>query len=329
MEMRVDKRVNMRVNASERHAPQARGWMQDIAFMKTHLLRYFVVLAEERHFGRAAKRLFITQPPLSVALKTLEEDLGVVLLERDAKHVTLTPAGEAFLLEARKVLAQMQRAADVVRSVANGAQGRIDVGITGSMVYRNVPRYCKAFEARRPNVELCLHEMSTGEQIRALVAGDIDVGFLNIGFPPDELSVLPLDSERLVACLPETHPLASDADLDLTQIAHEDFVMFAREVSPANYDNVIACMHQAGIHPRTSHAARQWLTVVALVSTGCGVALVPECMDRAGINGVRFLPLRGVKMLTPAVLAWRKNDDRVHLAALVDTVRECITGGDS
>ena len=99
--------------------------------------------------------------------------------------------------------------------------------------------------------------------------------------------------------------------------------MFARDVSPANYDNVIACMHQAGIHPRTSHAARQWLTVVALVSTGCGVALVPACMAKAGINGVKFLPLQGVKMLTPAIMAWRKNDDRVLLSALIDTVKEC------
>lgn len=299
--------------------------MQDIAFMKTHLLRYFVVLAEERHFGRAAQRLCITQPPLSTALKTLEEDLGVVLVERDAKHVMLTPAGDAFLLEARKVLAQMQRAADVVRSVAQGAEGRLDVGITGSMVYRNVPQYCNAFQLRRPQVELCMHEMSTGEQLRALASGDIDVGFLNIGYPPDELELLPLESETLVACLPQSHALADDADLDLRQLAHEDFVMFARDVSPANYDNVIACMHQAGIHPRTTHAARQWLTVVALVSTGCGVALVPACMERAGINGVRFVPLRGVRMQTPAIMAWRRNDDRALLSALIETVRECLT----
>ncbi|QNN57757.1 LysR family transcriptional regulator [Diaphorobacter ruginosibacter] len=293
--------------------------------MKTHLLRYFVVLAEERHFGRAAQRLCITQPPLSTALKTLEEDLGVVLVERDAKHVMLTPAGDAFLLEARKVLAQMQRAADVVRSVAQGAEGRLDVGITGSMVYRNVPQYCNAFQLRRPQVELCMHEMSTGEQLRALASGDIDVGFLNIGYPPDELELLPLESETLVACLPQSHALAGDADLDLQQLAHEDFVMFARDVSPANYDNVIACMHQAGIHPRTTHAARQWLTVVALVSTGCGVALVPACMERAGINGVRFVPLRGVRMQTPAIMAWRRNDDRALLSALIETVRECLT----
>ena len=128
--------MNVRENASWMQVRKTGGWMQDIAFMKTHLLRYFVVLAEERHFGRAAQRLFITQPPLSTALKTLEEDLGVLLVERDAKHVQLTPAGEAFLLEARKVLAQLQRAADVVRSVAQGMEGRLDVGITGSIEAR-------------------------------------------------------------------------------------------------------------------------------------------------------------------------------------------------
>lgn len=316
--------MNARENASEIGRGKPMGWMQDIAFMKTHLLRYFVVLAEEKHFGRAAQRLFITQPPLSTALKTLEEDLGVTLVERDAKHVALTPAGEAFLLEARKVLAQLQRATDVVRRVAQGQEGRLDVGITGSMVYRQVPQYCKAFGLRRPMVELCMHEMSTGEQLRALAAGDIDVAFLNVGFPPDDFSILTLESEELVACLPEAHPLANKANIDLSEIAREDFIMFARDVSPANYDHVIACMHQAGIHPRTSHAARQWLTVVALVSTGWGVALVPACMAKAGMTGVRFVPLQGIKMMTPAVMAWRKNDDRVLLTTLIETVRECV-----
>lgn len=299
-------------------------WMQDAILMKTHLLRYFVALAEERHFGRAAKRLCITQPPLSVALKTLEEDLGAVLMQRDAKNVHLTAAGEAFLHEARKVLAQLQRAAEVVRGVAQGQQGRLDIGITGSMIYRQVPEFCRAFRAQRPRLELCLHEMSTHDQLQAIATGQIDCGFLNVGMPATGMQTLSIGSERFVLCLPDSHALASREDIELQELANDTFVMFAREVAPANYDNVIACLHQAGVHPHTRHAARQWLTVAALVSAEQGVALVPECMARVGMNGVRFVPLRGGRVTTPAVLAWRTERVSVVLQAFIDLVQEQV-----
>jgi DNA-binding transcriptional LysR family regulator len=278
--------------------------------MKTHLLRYF---------GRAAQRLCITQPPLSMALKTLEQDLGATLMERDAKNVRLTPAGEAFLTEARKVLAQLQHAADVVRGVAEGMQGRLDVGITGSMVYRQVPDF---FRAERPLVEVCLHEMSTREQLQAIASGQIDCGFLNIGTPPDGLQTLSIGEEPFVCCLPAAHPLARQPDIDLRELARDTFVMFAREVAPANYDNVIACLQHAGIHPHTRHAARQWLTVMALVSAEQGVALVPGCMQRVGMNGVVFVPLRGTQQaMTPAVMAWRADQPAAVLDAFIERVK--------
>ncbi|KOC30619.1 LysR family transcriptional regulator [Comamonas testosteroni] len=292
--------------------------------MKTHLLRYFVVLAEELHFGRAAQRLCITQPPLSMALKTLEQDLGAVLMERDAKNVRLTPAGEAFLHEARKVLAQLQHAAEVVRGVAQGLQGRLDIGITGSMVYRQVPGFCRAFRAERPLVELCLHEMSTRDQLQAIARGQIDCGFLNIGTPQDDIRTLSIGEEAFVCCLPSEHALAWRAEIDLRELAQDTFVMFAREVAPANYDNVIACLQQAGIHPHTRHAARQWLTVMALVSAGQGVALVPACMQTVGMNGVRFAALRGSRVSTPAVLAWRSQGMPAVLEAFVASVQNLV-----
>ena len=298
--------------------------MQDAALMKTHLLRYFVALAEERHFGRAAQRLCITQPPLSMALKSLEEDLDVVLMERDAKNVRLTAAGEAFLYEARKVLAQLQHATDMVRSVAAGQQGRLNIGITGSMIYRQLPEFCHAFRMQRPRVELCLHEMSTQEQLQALVSGQLDCGFLNLGVPPQGLQTLPLGEEALVCCLPSTHPLARARKIDLRKLAHEDWVMFARDVAPANYDNVITCLQQAGIHPQTRHAARQWLTVMALVSTGQGVALVPACMQQVGMRGVCFVPLKGSSNTTSAVMAWKQDQANPLLTAFVALVQSQV-----
>ena len=303
--------------------------VQDATLMKTHLLRYFVALAEECHFGRAAQRLCITQPPLSMALKTLEEDLGVVLMERDAKHVRLTPAGEAFLHEARKVLAQIHHAAEVVRGVAAGQQGRLDIGITGSMVYRHVPDFCRAFRAQRPRVELCLHEMSTREQLQGLASGQIDCGFLNIAAPAEGLDAVQLGTEPFVCCLPSDHALAKQGSVDLHQLAHDDFVMFAREVAPANYDNVITCLQQAGIHPNTRHAARQWLTVMALVSAGQGVALVPACMQRVGMHGVRFVQLQGTPVYSPAALAWKAGHNNAVLQAFVALVQSHEKGAAS
>lgn len=305
-------------------AGQGASGVQDVVLMKTHLLRYFVALAEECHFGRAAQRLCITQPPLSMALKTLEADLGVVLMERDAKNVRLTTVGAAFLQEARKVLAQMQHAAEVARSVAAGQEGRLDIGITGSMVYRNVPDFCRVFRAERPRVELCLHEMSTNEQLHAIACGQIGCGFLNIGEPPKGLSTLSIGAEAFVCCLPADHPQAGASHIDLQSLAQENWVMFAREVAPANYDNVITCLQQAGIHPHTRHAARQWLTVMALVSSGQGVALVPNCMRHAGLHGVSFVPLFGVHAVTPAVMAWQAENEPPLLKAFVASVHEQV-----
>lgn len=290
--------------------------------MKTHLLRYFVALAEEKHFGRAAKRLCITQPPLSMALKSLEGQLGVTLLERDAKHVRLTPAGQAFLVEARKVLAQMQHASEVVRNVAQGKLGGLKIGITGSMIYRGIPDYCAAFRAQHPLVDISLHEVSTGDQLRMLARGELDLGFLNISTPSDELDILALGEEPLVCCLPSNHALAGQTSIDLQDLANDTFVMFSREVSPATYDNVIACLQQAGIHPQTRHAAMQWLTVMALVSAGQGVSLVPRCMEKVGMHGVRILPLHTVQFGTPAFMAWRKDrGDNTVRDAFVASIR--------
>ena len=303
---------------------RAKGWMQDAVTMKTHLLRYFVALAEERHFGRAAQRLSITQPPLSVALKTLEQELGAVLMERDAKQVTLTPAGEAFLQEARKVLNQMQRAAEVVRGVAQGAQGRLNIGITGTMIYRQVPEYCRHFQTTRPLVQVCLHETATHDQLQASTDGQLDAGFLNISHAPDLLETLHIGEEPLVCCMPAGHALAGQARIDLQLLRDETFVMFARDVAPANYDNVISCLHHAGIHPNTTHAARQWLTVAALVSAGQGVALVPRCVERAGIAGVTYAPLQGVTVATPAYLAWRRDHTSPLLQAFVRSVQQQV-----
>lgn len=286
--------------------------------MKLHLLRYFAVLAEELHFGHAAGRLSITQPPLSSGIKALEDELGVKLFERTSKHVALTPAGQAYLAEVRVVLDRVARAGEMARAVAAGLRGRLDIGFTGSMVYRDMPAIVRAFGERAPGIEVELREMSTGEQLEALLHRQLHAGFVNSSVVPGPLTSLPLAEDHFVCCLPKDHAMADATAVDLRALAAESFVMFSRDVAPANHDNVIALFHRAGIHPHTRHAARQWLTVVALVALRMGVALVPASMAQAGVKGVRFVAIANLQHPTVGVLAWHQDAVTPALRAFLD-----------
>lgn len=292
--------------------------------MKIHLLRYFIVLAEELHFGRAAARLSITQPPLSSALKMLEQELGVQLMERNSKQVALTAAGMAFLKDARIVMERVSTATDTARAVAAGARGRLDVGFAGSMVYRDMPRIVETFNQRLPQIEVNLRELSTGEQIEALLRGQLHAGFLNASALPAPLDGVPLTEDSLACCLPATHRLAGARFVDLKQLADETFVMFSRDVAPAYHDNVMAVFSRAGIHPRIRYAARQWLTVIALVATGAGVAVVPASLAKAGIQGARLVRIRGMDAPMVGVLAWRRADASPLLESFVAVASDVL-----
>mgnify|MGYP001627329614 CR=1 FL=1 len=294
--------------------------------MKLHYLRYFCVLGEELHFGRAAERLAITQPPLSSAIKALEEELGLRLLERDSRHVRLTPAGAAFLSEAHQILERVAQASGVARAVAGGMRGRLEVGVTGSMVYRQVPAIVKAFGRRMPGIDVVLREMSTADQTAALLHGQLHAGFLNAAAVPPQLSSLPMPSDDFVACLPAGHPRAGAASIRLQDLAAEPFVMFSREVAPANHDNVIALFSHAGIHPRTVHAARQWLTIIAMVAHGLGVSLVPRSLSRSQVHGVCFVRLRGAQAGSPALLAWNPQAGVAAVDSFVQAAAAVVAG---
>ncbi len=292
--------------------------------MKLHFLRYFSVLGEELHFGRAAERLAITQPPLSSAIKALEEELGVQLLERDSRRVRLTPAGAAFLVEANDILARIAKASTVAKTVAGGMRGRLEVGVTGSLLYRKAPAVVKASRKSMPGVDVVLREMSTADQTSALLHGQLHAGFMNAAAVPPQLSAIHLPSEEIVACLPATHPKAGAASVSIQALAGEPFVMFSRDVAPANHDNVIAIFSQAGIHPTTVHAARQWLTIVAMVAHGLGVALVPRSLAKSKADGVRFVRLRDVHAKSPALLAWNPEYEMPAVAGFLEAARQVV-----
>lgn len=272
--------------------------------MKLHFLRYFVVLAEELHFRRAAEKLNITQPPLSNAIRALEEELDATLLIRDSRHVELTQAGVAFLEEAHHILNRVARASKMTKLVANGMRGHLEIGMTGSLIYREVPAIVGQLRREMPDVEVLLKEMSSADQLSELMRGQLHAGFVNGATTPPQLSSLSLGVDEFVVCLPTEHPKSKDRMVDLKQLAEERFVMFSREVSPANHDNVIAIFTRAGIHPQTAHAARQWLTIVAMVANGFGVSLVPRTMAKSRVHGVKFVEIAGHQVEAPALLAW-------------------------
>lgn len=292
--------------------------------MKLYQLRYFFVLATELHFGRAAARLSITQPPLSGAIKALEEELGTTLFLRTNRHVSLTPAGAALREEARHILQRINHAAEVTRAVAEGRRGRLDVGFVGSLIYREVPAIVHRFADSYPDVEVVLHESSTTQQLEELLHDELDVGFLNASTTPPELSSLPLADDQYYCCLPVNHRMATHQTVRVRDLVQDHFVMFSRDAAPAHYDNLVAMLNSAGVRPKLVHAALQWLTVIALVAQGFGVALVPRSLAQTQMHGIVFVPLAHLTTPTRALMVWREQPWNAALTAFLEAAAHVL-----
>ena len=261
--------------------------------MELRHLRYFLAVAEELHFGRAARALGIRQPPLSQQIRALEDDLGVVLFDRSSRRVRLTPAGEAFRTDARRSLAAAEAARRAARRAGRGDIGDVVLGFVGSATYTLLPRILRAFRARYPDVHLTLRELPTSDQVEALRQGAIDIGLVR---PPltgaDALQVELLGADGLSVALPTDHPLARGRDVAAHRLADEPFVLFPRRLGPGLYDQILTYCRQAGFEPRTVQEAVQMQTIVALVAGGIGVSLVPSSMTRLRRADVAYRPVR-------------------------------------
>lgn len=258
-------------------------------------LRYFAVVAEEQHFGRAARRLALSQPPLSLAIARLEAQLGTKLFERTSRRVSLTQAGEVLQREAQVILHRVESAQTLVRDVAQGLQGRLLVGFSGSMLYRGLPQLVASLLDQLPAVEVDLRELNSAEQAEALRQGELGVGFVHGQRLPPGLNGFRYQVEPFALCVPAAHRAATWREVgaaDLRQLQSEPFLLFSRQVSPDYYESVIAICLVAGFLPKVRFELRHWLTVVAMVGSGSGVALVPACLERSGLPGVAFRPLK-------------------------------------
>jgi DNA-binding transcriptional LysR family regulator len=269
-------------------------------------LRYFVAVAERLHFGRAAEALHISQPPLSRAIRALEDRLGVRLLARSRRRVELTAEGSRFLDEARRLVGQLERAVHELRGMAAGEQGRLRVGFVSLADYGILPGLLKSYKSARPGVALALREMLSPEQAAALGAGELDFGLL---LPPvtgeADLEHLVVQREPFVAALPARHRLArGEGKLAMAQLAGEPFVMVPRDIAPGLYDIVRGLAARAGIALNVAQEAIQMQTVVSLVSSGLGVAIVPASVANLGRRGVVYRALADRHPRLDLWLAW-------------------------
>jgi len=296
--------------------------------MELRHLRYYVAVAEECHFGRAAERLHIAQPPLSQQIKQLEAELGVQLLTRSTRRVELTPAGARYLERARHILAGVDAAAEEAVLVADGRIGRVVIGFTGSATYELLPSLSRKLRTQLPGLELDLRgELLTPSQVASLVDGAIDVGFLRPPVRVPDIDVHPLRQEPLVAALPESHALAGHSEVTLTDLADEPFITYPSQHRSVVHDAVLDACQAAGFTPEATEVA-ETSTLVSFVAAGLGVALVPASVQHLRITGAVYRPLAGATPTVELALATRRGETSPAIRRVLELARELVRSTD-
>ena len=289
-------------------------------------LRAFVAVADELHFGRAAARLPISQSPLSQTIRTLEAELGVRLLERTTRRVSLLPAGEAFLPRAREALTAATAAIEDARAAAAGELGRLAIGFTGSMTYALLPVLAKALRAELPRLQLELHgEMLTPNQVDGLVAGRLDIGLLRPPLEHTGLELEPIGAEPLVVALPEHHPLARLTRVPVARLENEPFITYPSHFRSVVHDAVAATCAENGFTPIVAMEVGETSTLVSFVAADAGVALVPASAQLMTVGGAVYRRLLGATHSVQIAMAWRNGDQRPLLANVRRIIRIELT----
>jgi DNA-binding transcriptional LysR family regulator len=289
-------------------------------------LRYFVTVAEELHFGKAALRLHMTQPPLSQTIQALEELLGAALFERNRRGVTLTAAGAALLPEARRMLAQAQELPQLAQRAAAGEVGRLSLAFVSSADYSVLPPFLRAYRAAYPQVQINLQEATSDLQLDDLLHARIDAGLLIPPLPDKsraELDYLPVLNEPLILAAPAgLAALNTPGPVALADLPPLPLIIFPRAIAPALYDAVLAVFGAAGITPEIGQQAIQMQTIVSLVSAGMGLALVPQSVSNLMRPGVEYRSLRDPTPLVETGLAWRRDHVTPVLQGFLDLLRK-------
>ena len=287
-------------------------------------LRYFVAVAEELHFGRAAERLHLSQPPLSQQIRRLEDVVGYALFVRTSRSVKLTGAGEAYLERARRTLRNVQRDIEEIRRIGQGEVGSLHIGFVSSAMLTTLPEIFRAYREAYPRVHLHLHESFTSQVAEGLENGTLDAGILRDGDAAKTLNVTTLFTERYVAVLPATHACAEQKSISPGALRNEPFVYYPRSAGGRAFEKPLTLFEEFGFRPRIVQEASHWLTILRLVGAGLGVSVAPACVQRIAAPDVVCIPLRGAKVVSNIELARIAGDSRPiveHFAQMVGKSR--------
>jgi DNA-binding transcriptional LysR family regulator len=278
-------------------------------------LRYFTAVAEELHFGRAARRLHLAQPPLSQQIRRLEEIVGHALFVRTSRAVRLTAAGDAFLERARRTLRNVEQDLAETRSIGRGEVGFLQVGFIGSAMLTALPAMLGQYRSSYPKVQLQLHESHTARVVQGLENGTLDIGILRDGGTAEGLAIKVLFSEPFVAVLPSQHALAKHQTISAADLRDEPFVFFPPAAGSHAYEKPVSLCEVHGFRPRVVQEAPQWLTILRLVGAGLGVSIAPACVAQIASADVVCRSLRGAEVSSDIELAYRKGEERAIVKA--------------
>ncbi len=276
--------------------------------MELRHLRYFVAVAEELHFGRAAERLYIAQSALSQQILSLEAKLGIQLLERTKRRVRLTAAGQALLEDTRNIIHQVEQAIERAQRVARGEIGQLRIGFTILALHSVLPPMLATFRNRYPNVQLMLSEMSTQAQLEALRTKQIDVGFLHPPINEPDLELFAIKTEAMMVVLPSQHPLARCKRLTVQSFSLYPLIIHPRYEGPVLYDQILQLYANADCQPTIAQEATTSPTRIGLVATGIGVTFVPEGLCTLNYPGIVYKKLSGSIPRLSYAMAWQRED---------------------
>jgi DNA-binding transcriptional LysR family regulator len=297
----------------------AEGWWP----VELRHLRYFRAVAEELHFGRAAHRLRMAQPPLSQQIRQLERELGATLLTRSTRTVELTPAGRAFLARTIEILTAVDDAGEQARRIANGIEGRLVIGCVGSATYSLLPRLVRTLRRTLPKVDLSVRgEMLAPAQLMALHAGEIDIGLLRPPVTDPAITVEVIRTDRLLVALPTGHPLTERDTLEVADLRDEDFISHAGRGRSRMGTLLTTSCADAGFTPRIRHEVEETSTLVTLVAAGLGVAVVPEPTSELDIVGVAYRPLSPESASIELIAAYRTSSVSPLVASVMSVLRQ-------
>ena len=288
--------------------------------MELRHLRYFMAVAEELHFGKAATKLHIAQPPLSQQIQQLETELGFKLFYRTKRRVSLTEAGQAFLTETQQIFQQLEEAIAKSKKISRGEKGTLSIAFVSSAAYNIIPPILRKFRTLVPEVKLQLKELTTKEQLQWLAEERLDLGFVRPPVDKPEFNSQIILWETLIVALPENHFLADRDKISGQSLAEESFILFPRNLAPELYDRVITLCQQANFSPQVIQEAIQMQTIVSLVSAEIGIAIVPESLQNLQRTGVIYKPLLEATPQPAIAIVWKKGERSAAVAKFIELI---------